>query len=409
MSDVTRVGRRVGSYSYSPSYQAYTKVVLTKDNETSYTAGNSTGRTLEVSCPFATQSMANAILAQIQGYEYQPFAASDALLDPSAELGDGIYADGDYAVLGKIDTQFDALCASDIAAPDGGEMASEYPYLPQIVRRVNTAQAQAQAAQSAANQAALDAASAQSDANDANAIITGWQFAGSSVKINGANIEAGTIKASKLQGGTVSLLNASGTTAGTMEITGATTANFAVRLTSNGALGIKAANGSVSIQSDSSTALELTNYGVIGVGGDLRSSSNGVDKLGTSAYRWAEIWCTQSSINSTSDRNKKHDITYDLSDYDEFFDAIKPCTYKFNDGTSGRTHIGMISQDIEENLTDQGMTGTDFAGFMKDEVEDEEGHMETLYGLRYSEFIGLMIDQIQKLKARVKELEERNG
>ena len=60
-----------------------------------------------------------------------------------------------------------------------------------------------------------------------------------------------------------------------------------------------------------------------------------------------------------------------------FFLSLSPCTYKFNDGESGRTHFGFISQDVEQALAENDMTAYDFAGFCKDvKTEtylDEEG------------------------------------
>ena len=77
------------------------RVTLLLDNENSITAGDDTGAELLADCPHATQAMANAILAQVKGYQYRMFTADDAALDPSAELGDGVTAGGLYAVLSR--------------------------------------------------------------------------------------------------------------------------------------------------------------------------------------------------------------------------------------------------------------------------------------------------------------------
>ena len=90
-----------------------------------------------------------------------------------------------------------------------------------------------------------------------------------------------------------------------------------------------------------------------------------------------------------------------MEPYDALFDKIKPTPYKFNNGTSGRTHIGMISQDVEQALTECGLQSTDFAGFVKGDGPNGT----EVYSLRYEEFIGLCIDQIQRLKSRVTALE----
>ena len=93
-----------------------------------------------------------------------------------------------------------------------------------------------------------------------------------------------------------------------------------------------------------------------------------------------------------------------------------------NAGTSGRTHWGMISQDIEEMFEEIGMTSLDFAGFIKspkmtEEVSNEEtGKIieeskiiegEYNYSLRYDEFIAPIIKVIQTQHEEIDELKQR--
>ena len=86
--------------------------------------------------------------------------------------------------------------------------------------------------------------------------------------------------------------------------------------------------------------------------------------LGEDGLRWADIFATNSSITS-SDAKLKTDINYDLDQFDALFDALRPASYKFIDGTSGRTHMGMIAQDIESTLNELGISTLDFAAFIK--------------------------------------------
>lgn len=133
--------------------------------------------------------------------------------------------------------------------------------------------------------------------------------------------------------------------------------------------------------------------------------------LGTSAFRWKTIYSVN-PLSVVSDRNKKYNIQ-DLSEkYEQLFDHIKPKSYMLLNGN--RKHIGAISQDIEEAMKDIGMTPLEFGGFCKDAVIDEQtnnpiydknGKQKYEYSLRYSEFIMLNTWQIQKLKSRIKELE----
>jgi hypothetical protein len=158
--------------------------------------------------------------------------------------------------------------------------------------------------------------------------------------------------------------------------------------------------------------------------------------LGHANYKWTSIYAGSATIN-TSDKNYKKDIN-ELSKEDKYialFDKLTPVSYKFIDGETGRTHIGFISQDVEQAMTEVGLTSLDFAGFCKDiktkeleispeirdetgeliksrEVEivndlDEEGNIQYIYSLRYEEFIALNTKKIQILNNKIEELENK--
>lgn len=143
--------------------------------------------------------------------------------------------------------------------------------------------------------------------------------------------------------------------------------------------------------------------------------------LGTSSGRWKQVYAANSTI-STSDRNYKDNITPLTDRHIAFFMRLLPVSFTFKDGESGRTHIGMIAQDVEEAMSQCGFTDLDFAGFCKDvkcniyinkegeeiseTVLDEEGSPVYIYSLRYEEFIGLMIHALQHTVHRVSSLEE---
>ena len=129
MPGTINVLNRAVSLDTAPKFEAYTGVRLWYDDEQFFFAGDETGRVLEADNPWATQSMAESVLASISGYSYQPFEAGSAILDPAAELGDGVNVGGVYGPLASITTRFDAMCAADIAAPADEEIDHEYPYL----------------------------------------------------------------------------------------------------------------------------------------------------------------------------------------------------------------------------------------------------------------------------------------
>ena len=156
--------------------------------------------------------------------------------------------------------------------------------------------------------------------------------------------------------------------------------------------------------------------------------------LGWSQMKWGQIYSTASTI-STSDRNRKHNISYigetsaysDTALTDEKLEqlvmGIKPAVYKFDDGTSNRPHHGIISQDFEQLLQ---VLNIDHAAFIKspkmvqrcdtegNPVTDEDGNViwdevegEYEYGFRYEELILDILRFAQLQKKRADSLEER--
>jgi hypothetical protein len=70
--------------------------------------------------------MAENILAEIRGYQYQPLSADNALLNPAAEMGDGVTVNGVYSGMFVRATRFGRLMASDISAPTDEEIEHEF-------------------------------------------------------------------------------------------------------------------------------------------------------------------------------------------------------------------------------------------------------------------------------------------
>lgn len=114
---VADIGQEMIDWSSQPSFDPYSRVTVWWDDEHAYTAGDDTGRTLEVDCPWATQAMADNLLAALSGYAYQPYEATEAVVDPAVEVGDTITANGITSVIGSYDLQYDALQMSTISAP----------------------------------------------------------------------------------------------------------------------------------------------------------------------------------------------------------------------------------------------------------------------------------------------------
>lgn len=105
---------------------------------------------------------------------------------------------------------------------------------------------------------------------------------------------------------------------------------------------------------------------------------------------------------SGSDARWKNTVEDFTPAHDILFDHLRPRTYKWNEGTSDRTHSGFIVQEVVEAVEKSGLTTKDFAAvvnFKNDNGEDDG------WGLRYEELISLNTWQIQKLKESIKRLE----
>ena len=521
MSDSVFVGTKAGGLETSPQFEPISKIILLVDSENYYEAGNDTGRTLEITCPYGTQAMANNLLSSLGGYAYQPATATDALIDPAAELGDAVTVGGIYTVLAQMDTTFDSLMTADIGAPGQEEIESEYPYVSQQQSDINRQLADTRSeiaknseqiqltveglnsANQAISQLTLSLDSIELSVSNGSTsstitlkkdnvvissqeitmsgLVTFTGLANGTTTIDGGCIKTGTIDADRidadnlyvnaanitgsltigqlpsnvatdsdiptrtsdlandsgyqtrsgvvsiidgtvtadyvealevaaatLRGRTIYIQNNYGSSVGYISTSSADTGGSAIDINSYGA-GRFVANSNLYF-SGAGVVLQLGG-GNIQCGRSIVASNDNTYNLGSSGIRWANAYVASGVINS-SDRNYKTDINYDLAKYDAIFDALKPASFKFVDGTSGRTHTGFISQDIEDALAPCGLTSIDFATFIKSPKVDEDGKViegEYVYGLRYDELIALMVTQIQSLKKRVADLEVAHG
>ena len=122
------VGSDLSDMDVGEPARPVSKVILNLDGGTYYQSGDDAGNTIEADCPWATQAMADNVLAKVQGYVYQPFSGSEALLDPAAELGDAITVGGLTGTLALLGRNLDRQGAASIGAPGTDEIEDEYPY-----------------------------------------------------------------------------------------------------------------------------------------------------------------------------------------------------------------------------------------------------------------------------------------
>lgn len=125
---------------------------------------------------------------------------------------------------------------------------------------------------------------------------------------------------------------------------------------------------------------------------------------------------------TTSDRRKKKDFRKLLEDdrFERFFELLQPMEYRLIENDE-KMHIGFVAQDVEQAMTDCGISENEFYGLEhavlseKDFESNEEwekfleqnGSANDMYTLCYQEFIALNTAMIQKLQNRCNDFERR--
>ena len=163
--------------------------------------------------------------------------------------------------------------------------------------------------------------------------------------------------------------------------------------------------------------------------GIFRPTTNNAVILGSSGYRWKEMWCTQSSINSSSDERRKDGIVPVPDDVLDAWEDVDFRQFKFRDameekGAGARIHSGLIAQHVERAFRKHGLDASRYGFFLHDEWDaepeecDESGTVVRkavsagdAYGLRYVECLCIeaayMRRENARLRKRVADLEER--
>ena len=151
-------------------------------------------------------------------------------------------------------------------------------------------------------------------------------------------------------------------------------------------------NGAVELYYDSAVKIGTTSFGFYSYGHIYPATTQNKD-LGSSSYRWDYIYADHAL--DTSDRNLKNTIqATDLGL--SFVNKLNPVSYKLNG--KDKTHYGLIAQEVEEVITEEGKTLDDFGAIV---------HKEEIYSLAYNEFISPLIKAVQELSAEVEALKAK--
>jgi len=160
--------------------------------------------------------------------------------------------------------------------------------------------------------------------------------------------------------------------------------------------------------------------------GDTQPGTDNAYSLGVSGTRWSAVWAANGTIQTSDEREKKDIIDSDLGL--DFVSKLRPVSFKWKVGQNVvtsevikdeegnpildedgkektetvitpregvRTHYGLIAQEVETLLD-----GKDFGGFIHDTETDVKG-------LRYDQFVPLLIKAIQELSTKLDEATTR--
>ena len=166
------------------------------------------------------------------------------------------------------------------------------------------------------------------------------------------------------------------------------------------------------------------------------SATNSIT-LGENGSRWKEIWCNQSSLNTSSDERIKQQIANVPDAVLDAWGDINWIQYKYNDSVAekgadnARIHNGLIAQRVDEVFKDHGLDVSKYGLFLYDEWEaepeqkDENGNVSVqakeagnAYGLRYTEALCMeaayqrrradrMEQELRELKAEIAAIKEQ--
>ena len=151
------------------------------------------------------------------------------------------------------------------------------------------------------------------------------------------------------------------------------------------------------------TAIDILSSGVLSV--------VGLSVWGDISVTGGNIYVNGSPISTSDKRMKKDWVPFDER-YENAYMEIQPVRFMFRNFTEDdhhdRFHCGFLAQDVEETFSRTGITNDELGLLcIKSLEEPNKGGYMTEYGLRYEEMVALNVHMIQKLYARINELERR--
>jgi Chaperone of endosialidase len=131
-------------------------------------------------------------------------------------------------------------------------------------------------------------------------------------------------------------------------------------------------------------------------------TTTGLMTLGSSSFKWKEVWATNGTIQTSDERLKKdiRPIQYGLSTLMK----LKPVAYHWKEErlNEGKLNLGFLAQEIEKVVPEAVVyvpKGTEIRNGKKSETDT--------YGMKYTELIPVLTKAIQEQQAMIEELKKQ--
>lgn len=108
-------------------------------------------------------------------------------------------------------------------------------------------------------------------------------------------------------------------------------------------------------------------------------------------------------IGTVADQKAQSSVTNLSQNHSKLFDNLKPRAFQFGSNTTGPTHLGFVAQEVEQAITNAGLTANDAALIASvpdtDSTGAEAGTVTKT--LRYEEIIALLVQELQTVKTEL--------
>lgn len=163
-------------------------------------------------------------------------------------------------------------------------------------------------------------------------------------------------------------------------------------------------HGKISVPAGKNLVLRYNNQSKVGLfdaGVEWGPTNTNQVSLGSTHFRYTEVWATNGTIQ-TSDLRKKKNIT-NLTESLSKVMELRPVSYQWNSGQDQESvHLGFIAQELEKVIPE-------VIVYNEQKLTESDGRVsddDTTYGVKYSELIPVLVKAIQDQQDAIQKLNE---